>query len=200
MVGMSATELLTELEPSMHRITRAEYRALAEAGFFDDRRVELLEGVIVEMTAMGRPHILAQAWLNKRFTRSVGEDLSILPQLPLVVSDVSEPMPDVTVVAADWPQTQHDDDPPRAAYLIIEVAYSSLRRDLVVKAAIYADGGFAEYWVVDLIARRVVVHTDPVRRSYRSAIEHTEPAVLRACGVDVDLAELFGYALPARPE
>lgn len=200
MAGMSATELLTELEPSMHRITRAEYRALADAGFFDDRRVELLEGVIVEMAAMGRPHILAQAWLTKRFVRGVGEDLSILPQLPLVASEVSEPMPDVTVVAADWPQTQHDDDPPRAAHLIVEVAHSSLRRDLNVKAAIYAGGGFAEYWVVDLVARRIVVHTDPVGRIYRSVVEHTEPAVLRACAVDVDLADLFAYALPASAE
>jgi hypothetical protein len=54
------------------------------------------------------------------------------------------------------------------APLVIEVAASSQRRDLVVKPRIYAEAGVPRYWVVDLDARGVVVHTEPAGEAYNS--------------------------------
>jgi Uma2 family endonuclease len=59
---------------------------------------------------------------------------------------------------------------PNKAVLLGEVAESSLARDRGVKAAIYAKNGAAEYWIVDVNARCVWVHTDPQRGVYERVV------------------------------
>lgn len=44
---------------------------------------------------------------------------------------------------------------------MVEAGDDSLSRDLGLKAAIYADHGVRDYWVVDVEARRVIIHRDP---------------------------------------
>lgn len=77
----------------------------------------------------------------------------------------SEPEPDlVWVVERDY---SHGKPTPRDILLVIEVADSSLDHDLGEKAALYAAAGIQDYWVVDLIDRRIVVHHDPAPEGYR---------------------------------
>jgi Uma2 family endonuclease len=45
--------------------------------------------------------------------------------------------------------------------LVIEVADSSLVRDQIDKARLYARAGISSYWVVNLLDRRVEAHTRP---------------------------------------
>jgi len=45
--------------------------------------------------------------------------------------------------------------------LLIEVSDTTLRYDLNVKARLYATHGVREYWVVDLVAKRVWRHRKP---------------------------------------
>jgi hypothetical protein len=42
------------VEPKRYRFTVKQYERLHETGVFDDRRVELIEGEIVEMASIGR--------------------------------------------------------------------------------------------------------------------------------------------------
>jgi Uma2 family endonuclease len=58
------------------------------------------------------------------------------------------------------------DDHPTYALLIIELAESSLKKDLGLKAKLYARAGIADYWVVDLTERTIVVHRDPKAGRY----------------------------------
>ncbi len=58
----------------------------------------------------------------------------------------SEPEPDLAVIALEAPRPYH----PSTATLIIEVASSSLRRDLDTKTELYARAGVPEYWVLAL--------------------------------------------------
>ena len=53
-------------------------------------------------------------------------------------------------------------------YLLIEVAESSLDYYLGEKAELYAAADIRDYWVVHLIAARIVVHRDPAESHYRS--------------------------------
>ena len=46
-------------EPQTLRWTKDDYHRLAEMGWFDDRRVELLDGEIFEMPVPGIPHVVA---------------------------------------------------------------------------------------------------------------------------------------------
>jgi Uma2 family endonuclease len=71
--------------------------------------------------------------------------------------DRSEPEPDLFLIDLDAPRPYH----PGTAKLVIEVAVSSQRRDLRTKPPIYARAGVPLYWVIDIDARRAVVHREP---------------------------------------
>jgi Uma2 family endonuclease len=77
-------------------------------------------------------------------------------QLPLALSDDTEPEPDVSVVPLGDYGTEH----PHTALLIIEVADSTLKKDRR-KATVYASASIAEYWIVNLGARTVEVYSSP---------------------------------------
>lgn len=62
---------------------------------------------------------------------------------------------------------------PDEVILAVEVARTSIRTDLGPKARQYAGWGAAEYWVLDLNERVVVVHTDPGDDGYRSVTRRT---------------------------
>ena len=55
---------------------------------------------------------------------------------------------------------------PHDAFLIVEVAESSLAKDRGIKARLYAAAGVVEYWVVDLQSMRIEVRTGPKGRAY----------------------------------
>ena len=83
---------------------------------------------------------------------------------------------------------------PAGAELVVEVAVSSQRRDLLVKAPRYAAAGVPVYLVVDLDARRVIEHTDPRDGVYRSVGE-VEQLDARLPGVAVlPAADVFAAA------
>jgi Uma2 family endonuclease len=80
-------------------------------------------------------------------------------QLPLVLGLLTDPEPDLAVVpgnARDY-ATAH----PTSALLVVEISDSTLDYDLTDKASLYASGGITDYWVVDLVNRRLVVHRIP---------------------------------------
>jgi hypothetical protein len=64
------------------------------------------------------------------------------------------PEPDVSVVAPG----DYLDGHPRVAFLIVEVAETSLARERV-KARLYAAAGVTEYWIVNLPEQVVEVHS-----------------------------------------
>lgn len=71
---------------------------------------------------------------------------------------------------------RHPDD----ALLIVEIAIASRSTDLGRKAAIYAQARVPDYWVVDVVAREVVVHREPVSDRYRLVRRMAEGEVVEA--------------------
>jgi Uma2 family endonuclease len=150
----------------LHRFSLEEYHRLIESGAFDeDTRMELIDGLLVDMSAKTAPHENAIAWLNKLLVRSLDDRFEVRVSAALTTG-TSEPEPDIMVIELDAPRPYH----PGTAVLIIEVAVSSQKRDLRHKPPIYAGAGVPDYWVVDLDAGRVVVHGTPRDGAY----EHTE--------------------------
>lgn len=144
-------------EPGLVRpLKRSEYDRLIELGVFDDERVELIQGVLVKMSPQEAPHASTVQKLTKLLMARLQERGSVRSQLPLALSDDTEPEPDVAVVPLGDYETEH----PHTALLIIEVADSSLKKDRG-KAAVYASAGIVEYWIVNLGARTVEVYTSP---------------------------------------
>jgi Uma2 family endonuclease len=145
-------------------LRRVEYERLVEEGFFDeDEKIELLEGVIVQMTPQGLGHAASIEELTHLLVLALATRARVRVQLPFAASDVSEPEPDVAVVPPADPRRSH----PESAFLLIEVAESSLGKDRRVKTRIYATAGVPEYWVVDVSGRSIEVRTDPGDGVYR---------------------------------
>lgn len=144
-------------------LTREQYDVLVAAGMYEDQRVELVEGVVVDMAPQGPEHGFGVGRLSTvlamRLGAAFGERYELRPRVPFAATELSEPEPDLYVI--DWADSTPDAHPSRA-HLVIEIAQSSQRKDLGVKARIYAAANVPQYWVIDLAARRVVVHTDPL--------------------------------------
>jgi len=56
--------------------------------------------------------------------------------------------------------------------MVAEISATTQDYDLGAKAALYARAGIAEYWVVDLPARRIVVHREPNGERYGSIVAY----------------------------
>jgi Uma2 family endonuclease len=156
---------LREIAPDTPRpIRRAEYERLVEEGFFEGERVELLYGVIVCMSPHGPKHDGALDRIAEILMRALGGRTRIRVQSGFAASDGSEPEPDIAVV----PPGDYDDAHPAVAWLVVEVAGSSLAKDRGPKARLYAESGVEEYWIVNLVDGLIEVHTDPRGGLYRA--------------------------------
>ncbi len=169
-------------------LRRTEYERLVDAGVFGDEPIELLDGALVEMSPEGGPHHWLIQELNHVLSQSLSEDLRVRIGHPWAADDISEPEPDLAIVALadfDFP------DAPSTALLLIEVAHSSRAKDLGAKARIYGSAGVPVYWVVDLRDQVVHVHTRPTATGYDRVERVGFDTTLDAVGVPVRLAELL---------
>ena len=143
-----------------------DYHRMIAAGILIDRRVELLNGDILEMSPEGPLHkdsgeglanFLRQRLKDKAWVREVG---------PITLEN-SEPEPDIAVVFA--PRSRYRDHHPYAdeIFWLIEISDSTLSKDLTEKKHIYAQAGIAEYWVVAIKHREIYVFRQPINSDYQ---------------------------------
>lgn len=69
---------------------------------------------------------------------------------------------------------------PAEIRLLVEISDTSLAFDLGQKARLYAPAGIAEYWVIDLKTRTVMVHRDALNGLYNSIAAYSEAEQLSA--------------------
>jgi Uma2 family endonuclease len=155
-------------------LSRREFDALTRRGALDDAKVELLYGRLVSMSPQGGPHRYSVTKLAQTLMVAIGDGAQVCIQMPLAVSDSSEPEPDIAIVAPG----DYLDDHPHTAWLVIEVAESSLDRDRG-KAKLYAAAGVTEYWIVNLVDEVFEVHSSPTDDGYTRLERHGRGAILR---------------------
>ncbi|MDP2710923.1 MAG: Uma2 family endonuclease [Solirubrobacteraceae bacterium] len=179
----------------VHPLTVDDVVAMVDAGILgEDDKVELLDGVLVEMSPQGSPHATAIRRLNRLLmpvVQPAGFDVS--PQCPLdVLSPISLPEPDIAIVPiSGW------DAHAAGAVLVIEVSVTSRAIDLGRKAAIYAAAGIPEYWVLDLADRRLLVHREPAGDGYADVVARTDADEVTAAHLPLTVA--VAELLPPRP-
>ena len=170
-------------------LKREEYDHLVAAGSFEDEQVELLFGVVVEMAPIGPDHNESVNRLDRILGRLLGDRACVRSQLSFAASDISEPQPDVFVVANGDYWREH----PRKALLVIEVASSSLRSDRGIKSLLYATSDVDEYWIVDLERGTIEVRRDRVDGNWTSVQTFRRGervAMLAFPDVAIDVAEV----------
>jgi Uma2 family endonuclease len=147
--------------PQPHRFSREEYYQMFEMGMFRDRRVELIDGEIIDMPAMKDLHAVAVGLVQKSLLLTF-PDAWVRCQLPVSFLEASEPEPDFSVVRGD-PRDYKGKGHPSDALLIVEISDSTLRFDRGKKATVYARAGIADYWIVNLVESCVEVRRSPVQ-------------------------------------
>ena len=159
---MNRDEVGTRIET--RRWTRRDYGRIIDARILhEDDRVELIEGRLIVAEPQHTPHAKAIELAADAPRTAFGPGWRIRIQLPIALEPDSEPEPDVSVVAGS-PRDDGRDHPSHPA-LVVEIADTSVRLDRTVKARVYARGGIAEYWIVNLIARVLEIHRRPRRRA-----------------------------------
>jgi Uma2 family endonuclease len=144
--------------PPVKKWSAAEFHRLGDAGLFEGQNLILVDGEFLEMPPPNPPHDMALLLLDALIRTCFPTGFTVRTQMSLVLGRTTDPLPDLAVVTGsprDYAQK------PTTAVLVAEVADSSLDYDTGDKACLYAAAGIADYWVVDLVNRRLVVMRDP---------------------------------------
>lgn len=142
------------------------YRVSAAGVFTPDDRVELIEGEIVQMNAIGPLHAHVVDVTATNFTVMARGEHLVRAQHPIRLDDRSEPEPDLALVKLKPGGYRRGHPVPADVFLIMEVADSSLLIDQTVKLRLYATAGIPEYWLLDLTRGELVVNRAPRGTGY----------------------------------
>lgn len=153
----AASSVESQEYPVARRWSRAEFLSLADDGYFDGQRVELIDGEILQMSPIRNAHAAAVSRLTTILNRLPDDRYWVRVQATLALGE-NFPDPDIAVV--EGPITPAGDYP-TSALLVIEVSDTTLRIDRGKKASLYASAGIREYWVVNVNARSVEVFLSP---------------------------------------
>jgi Uma2 family endonuclease len=151
---------------------------MVDAGILtNEDRVELVDGVLVEMSPEGVGHVAVIAALTGLLVPHYPwPQFEVRVQSTMPLEERQYRIPDIVVGQgtgkARW-------FAPDDLILMVEVAQTSLRYDLDRKAKDYAGWGAPVYWVIDLQGKRVEVFAEPHSDGYASH---------RTVGIDGTLA------------
>ena len=183
-------------EDTRPRLTREECAALGRAGSIDLERFELLEGSLIPKMGKGHWHSMTVQELVKWLRSVYGYD-SVSQEIAIDLlpfdAPTSEPEPDCLVTTREYDRRSGMPSPNRIV-LVGEIAFSTQRTDLGLKAGLYARSCIPEYWVADIAVRRIVVHREPVDGHYRSVVafgEDERVETLGAPGQSVRVGDLL---------
>ena len=151
-----------------HRFTVDEYAKMAEAGVLGpERRVELIDGEIVEMAAMGVDHAGCITRANDLFSSRLQGRILVRIQCPILLDEFWAPEPDVVLARrqADFYASAHPTPPD--VLLAIEVSDTTQEYDRETKIPRYGAAGIQESWIANLASGLLEVYRSPGKRGYR---------------------------------
>jgi len=165
--------LIPGIEPErLVRLNVDQYAAMIPAGIIaEGAPIELLNGVMrwKNRAATGEPVMT----IGKRHVMTINQLVQLLTillqnshcfvqsQSPISLSQVDEPEPDLCIVSGSPRDERKRHATPDEILLIVEVADSSLGYDAGEKLEAYAVAGVPDYWIVNLVDRRVEVYRQP---------------------------------------
>lgn len=190
----SFVPVLDSVPLPLTRLTADEYIAAAEAGAFQDgRRVELIEGLIIDMSPAGSKHNHYLMNLTELFAPLL-KQFRIAVQATLRINSSQVFDPDFMLLRRREEGYIETLPQPRDVQLLIEVSESSLPRDSKVKLPIYASAGIKDYWIMDVDSEALLVHRSPVENRYDDIREYRSDeriAPLADPDFTLDVANVF---------
>ena len=190
---MNAIVKIGETEFQPVRFTRAAIVELTDSPLFEQLgRVEIIDGVMIQMSPSWLPHSRAMFSVSHALANAMDDRLKITVDQLVLFGDAGMHAPDIAFFDKDFSKREPDSADLR---FVIEIAEASLEYDLGTKADRYAAFGIPEYWVVDLENHRTVVHLMPTAEGYADVVSHSWTEALSprfAPDVAVAMAEVLG--------
>ena len=148
----------------VRRFSVSEYQKMGETGILsEDEHIELIDGVIIQMSPKGSRHSAVLRQLAFQFYQLVIERKALLSvQDPVVLDDEAEPEPDLALVKIREDAYSESHPRPDDVLLLVEVSDTTLRYDKEVKLPHYAASGILEVWIVNLVDNIIEVYTEPI--------------------------------------
>lgn len=148
-----------------------QWHRLVETGVLAGQDVELLDGDIVNMSPEGIPHSFSNRKVGN-YLRELLKGIAYISERYSITLNNSEPQPDIAVV--HLPEDIYRQHHPYAKdiYWLIEISNSTLQFDKTTKARIYARNDIVEYWIIDLVNKKLIVHSVPEGDVYQKIEEY----------------------------
>ncbi len=160
-VSAPQAEVFTEEDfvPLPYRWTREQFNEIGEMGLFEGRRAILVEGEILAMPAMNKPHRTALVLADEAFRAAFGPGYFMSMQSPFGIGKATDPEPDLAVIRGTV--RDYVDQDLTAAEIIVEISDTTYAYDQREKASLYAKAGVQDYWIVRLKTRQLEVYRQP---------------------------------------
>ena len=161
---------------SIRKISVEDYEKMIDIGIFDeDDRIELLDGVIIEMNPKKTKHTIVNYLIGEFFFDNFRKQTIVRLQEPIILDDYSEPEPDA--VLAHLPLLKYLETHPTAAdvMLVVEVFDTTLAKDRR-KAFNYARAGIVQYLLFNLNTDEIEDYREPAADGYRFKQTHDRTA------------------------
>ena len=172
------------------RFTVAEFERMCEAGAFADMKVELIDGEIERLNLPKNEHARLQTLVMAGLLRALGDEAlaRVRGEIGIVVGNATVLGGDATLfahVVSERRWLRPDD-----VLLIVEVADTTVGRDLGMKQARYASAPIPHYWVVNCTARVTHVFAEPVGDTYERAdlVRFGEPIAVPGTDATITLS------------
>ncbi len=155
-----------EARQTVYPLTVEFYHEAGRLGLIGDD-VELLEGVLFTKMPKSPFHEWLAEVLRQRLVEACGAGFFVGKERPITCAR-SEPEPDLAVFCGSIDDYRRAH--PTTAELVIEIAINTLQRDRS-KAAVYAEAGIKEYWLVEPENRSLVLFQHPAASGYGTRME-----------------------------
>jgi len=145
----------------LKRVTVEEYEEMARLGVLDDPQVELINGFMVRKMTKGPDHNSTLEIIEQLIRDMLPKGWYVRDEKPIRLPTYDEPEPDLAIARGKPSDYRRRHPGPDDVAMVVEVSASSLRLDRGDKLRAYGRAGIAQYWIVNLVDRRIEAYRDP---------------------------------------
>lgn len=170
-----------------------DYHKMIETGILNERRVELILGEIIEMSPQGPIHTCI-SHTGVIYLRSLLKKKAVVREAhPITLRD-SEPEPDLAIVRSPDRLYLTHHPYPEDIYWLIEIADTTLIKDLGIKKKMYAKANIPEYWVIDITSEILKIFRHPLNENYQEETEYENGKIspLAFPEIEISVTKLLG--------
>ncbi|MTJ09848.1 Uma2 family endonuclease [Anabaena sp. UHCC 0204] len=175
--------------------TIEDYHQIIATGILTERKVELINGEILEMPPEGEYHAYCSDEAGEYLIYLLGDKAKVRQAKPITIPQTSsEPEPDIAIVQRLGIDYQKHHPYPENIFWVIEYSNSSLTKDLEVKTKVYAAAGIPEYWVINLQTMELIIFRVLIDTVYQSKtiLQHGEIRSLAFPDLAISVKRLLG--------